>query len=78
MFIVFNNVCISCNDDDILDDIHSDEGIVENILDNAYTVWNASKSDVQQQMNGYVLIDSDADFLQYTDQSRRLDYHIIL
>lgn len=79
MFLIFNNVCMSCNDDDMLDDIHSDGGIVKYILDNACTVWNASKNDVQEQMTDYVLINSDADFLQYTDQSRkiRLSYNFI-
>ena len=79
MLVIFNNICISCNDDDMLDDIHSDEGIVKNILDNACTLWNASKNDVQEQMTDYVLINSDADFLQYTDQSRkiRLSYNFV-
>ena len=79
MFVIFNNICISCNDDDMLDDIYSNDSIVKNILDNAYTLWNASKNDVQEQMTGFVLINSDADFLQYTDQSRkiRLSYNFI-
>lgn len=79
MFVIFNNVCISCNDDDMLDDIHSDESVIKNILDNACTVWNASKDDVQKRMSGYVLVDSDADFLQYTDQNRmiKLSYSFV-
>lgn len=79
IFIIFNNFFISCNDDDMLENIQTDDSIVENILDNACTVWCASRNDVKEQMNGYVLIDSDADFLQYTDQSRkiRLSYDFI-
>lgn len=80
MFIIFNSVCESCKDDNnILDDVDSEESVVENILDNAYTVWNASKNEVQEQMNVYELVDSDADYLQYVDQDRviKLSYSFV-
>ncbi len=63
------NFCMSCNDEDLPAESYSDESIIENILDNTYTVWNASKNQVQEQMNDYMLVDSDLDFLQYTDQN---------
>lgn len=77
--LILNNFFISCNDDDKFDEYPSDESIVENILDNAYTVWNTSKNQVQEQMNGYELVDSDVDFLQYTDKNRliKLSYSFV-
>lgn len=79
IFVTLNNFFISCNDDDKFDEYSSDESIVENILDNAYTTWNTSKNQVQEQMNGYVLVDSDVDFLQYTDKNRliKLSYSFV-
>lgn len=78
IFVTLNNFFISCNDDKF-DEYSSDESIVENILDNAYTAWNTSKNQVQEQMNGYVLVDSDVDFLQYTDKNRliKLSYSFV-
>ncbi len=69
---ILGNFCISCNNEDMLDEIPSDESIVENILDNVYTVWDSTKNQVQEQMSGYVLVDSDVDFLQYTDQNHMI------
>ena len=51
IFVTLNNFFISCNDDDKFDEYSSDESIVENILDNAYTTWNTSKNQVQEQMS---------------------------
>lgn len=77
--VILNNFFISCNNDDKFDEYSSDESIVENILDNAYTVWNTSKNQVQEQMNGYVLVDSDVDYFQYTDKNRliKLSYSFV-
>ena len=68
MFIIFNNVCVSCNDYDVSNGNHSDEGIIENILDNTFVLWNASQNEVNEQMNGYVLVGFDTDLSQYTNQ----------
>jgi len=79
ILVTVGNFCISCNNEDMIDEIPSDESIVGNILDNAYAVWNTSKSQVQEQMSDYVLVDSDIDFLQYTDQNRmiKLSYSFV-
>jgi hypothetical protein len=69
MFIIFNNVCISCNDYDVSNGNHSDEGIIENVLDNTFVLWNASQNEVNEQMNGYVLVGFDTDLSQYTNQA---------
>lgn len=79
ILVIFNNICMSCNDDDMLDNVHTDESIVDNIFDKAYTRWNASKNEVQRFMKGYTLIQSDDDFLQYTDQRNiiKLSYNFV-
>lgn len=79
MFVILSSVCVSCNDDDISSGAISKENIVGSMLDDACFDWNASKDDVQAKMDDYVLVDSDADFLHYTDPNRviKLSYSFV-
>lgn len=69
--ITFICVLSSCSDDpdDILSDNPSDEEVVEVVLNKASTSWNSSVEQIKKHMNGYHLVDSDENFLQYTDKS---------
>lgn len=73
IFIALNVLFISCKKD-IIEETNSEEHIIQNVLDNAYTVWNVSKNQVQEQMKAYKLIDSDIDFLQYRDNRSAINY----
>ena len=79
IFIALNNTFTSCSKDDSFDELPPEENIIESILDNVYIVWNTSKNQVQEQMRAYELIDSDIDFLQYTDKNRliKLSYSFV-
>lgn len=65
-----NCVFSSCSDDpdDILNDNPSDEEVVEVVLNKASTAWNSSVEQIKKHMNGYTLVGSDEEFLQYTDK----------
>lgn len=69
--LALNCVFSSCSDDsdDILSDNPSDEEVVEAVLNKASTSWNSSVEQIKKHMNGYTLVDSDEDFLQYTDKT---------
>ena len=79
IFMILNHSFISCSEDDLDDAFPPGEDIVENILEDAYMVWNAPKNLVQEQMRAYTLIDSDSDFLQYADKNQviKLSYSFI-
>lgn len=79
ILIALNSSFTSCSKDDIFDELPPEENIVESILDKAYIVWNTSKNQVQEQMRAYELVDSDTDFLQYTDKNRliKLSYSFV-
>lgn len=68
--ITLNFVFSSCSDDpdDILSDNPTDEEVVDVVLNKASTAWNSSVEQIKKHMNGYTLVDSDEDFLQYTDK----------
>lgn len=69
--ITLSCVFSSCSDDsdDILSDNPSDGEVIEVVLNKASTSWNSSVEQIKKHMNGYPLVDSDEDFLQYTDKT---------
>jgi len=70
--VLLCNVCISCNNnapDFDLDSDSSDDEVVSTILDKASTEWNSSKEQIKNHMKSFQLIDSDEDFLQYSDKN---------
>lgn len=72
--ITLSCVISSCSKDsyDALSDNPSDEEVVEAVLNKASTSWNSSVEQIIKHMNGYTLVDSDEDFLQYTDKTGQL------
>lgn len=70
-FIIISGVFFSCRNDrnDYLDENSSDEEIVETVLNRVCTDWNTSIEQVKNRMNGYMLVDSDIDYLKYTDRN---------
>lgn len=68
--ITLSCVSYSCSDDpdDILSGNPSDEEVVDVVLNKASTEWNSSVEQIKKHMNGFTLVDSDKDFLQYTDK----------
>ena len=64
--ITLNCFFSSCSDNS--DDRLSDEEVVEAVLNKASTAWNSSVEQIKKHMNGYILVDSDENFLQYTDK----------
>lgn len=67
LLVAFSNICISCSDD-ALGGGSSAEDIVD-ALNKVSTEWNASKDQIQTHMSGYMLVDSDDDFLKYSDKN---------
>lgn len=70
-FIILSCMYSSCSDDseDILDITSSDEEIIDAVLNMASTSWNSTVEQIKHHMNGYTLVDSDENFLQYIDKS---------
>lgn len=68
--VTLNYLFSSCSDDSngSISDNTSDEEIIEIVLNKASTSWNSSVEQIKKHMNGYTLVDSDEDFLQYTDK----------
>ena len=58
----------SCSDDEP-EYNPSDDKVVNTILSKACTEWNSSKEQIQKHMKGYSLVDSDENFLQYSDKN---------
>lgn len=83
VLVAIGNFCISCQDDSIDDgfvrDNPSEEEIVEVVLNKASIAWDSTKEQIQAHMSGYVLVDSDNNFMQYTDNKGKLNisYHFV-
>lgn len=70
-YIVIFGFVISCSSDES-ELIPSEEELVSTILNKACLEWGTSQEIVMSQMNGFTLIDSDDDFIQYSDKSHNI------
>lgn len=71
IYVIACILCFSCSDssDDILNLDSPDDKVVEEVLKKACISWNGSVEQIKKHMKGYTLVDSDADFLKYTDKN---------
>lgn len=71
VYVIICMLCFSCSDssDDILNPDSSDDKVVEEVLNKASISWNSSVEHIKKQMKGYTLVDSDVDFLKFTDKN---------
>ncbi len=78
-YVILNCFCISCDQNEILAPLNENENTIKNSLNDISLCWNASKSQIQDQMNDYILINSDIDFLQFTDKKNviKLSYSFV-
>ena len=71
VYVIICMICFSCSDssDDILNPDSSDDKVVEEVLNKASISWNSSVEHIKKHMKGYTLVDSDVDFLKFTDKN---------
>ena len=71
IYLIVCLLCFSCSDssDDILNPESPDNKVMEEVLNKASISWNSSAEQIKKHMKGYTLVDSDVDFLKYTDKN---------
>lgn len=74
IYVIVCMLCFSCGDssDDIYNPHSPEDKVADEVLNMASIAWNSSVEQIKKHMKGYTLVDSDADYLKYTDKNDAL------